>query len=74
MSLLFCSALRIASFSDSGTTLLACTPTRLKSGSGGTGMGWTGGKFGSWTAGVTVGCAVGFTAGVPGGAAGGTVC
>src|SRR5438874_11656837 len=75
MSLLFCSALRIASVSDNGTTLLLRTPTRVRSGKGGNGCGLISGKFGSWIAGVIgVGCAFGITTGVPGGAVGGTVC
>src|SRR2546423_9897594 len=72
MSLLFCNALRIASVSDSGTTLLLRTPTRVRSGSGGSGCGLISGKFGSWIAGVIgVGCAAGVTTCVPGGAVGG---
>src|SRR2546425_2138352 len=75
MSLLFCKAFRIASFSDSETTLLLITPTRVRFGKGGIGIGLMSGKFGSWIAGVIgVGCAVGITTGVPGGAVGGVVC
>src|SRR5437764_13576311 len=81
MSLLFCNAFRIASVSDSGTTLLLSTPTRVRSGKGGSGSGLISGKFGSWIAGVIgVGCAVGVMTGVPGitgvpgGAVGGIVC
>src|ERR1043166_4120205 len=67
MSLLFCSALRIASVNDNGTMLLCCTPTRVRSGNGGIGIDLTSGNVGSCTAGVMgVGCTVGETNGAPG--------
>src|SRR5262245_8299399 len=86
MSLLFCSALRIASFRDIDTTLLLSTPTRVRSGMGGTGWAVCAGKLGSrggtvngvgdaWAPGVIVvpgGAVAGGTC-VPGGAVGGGV-
>src|SRR3989440_11534687 len=75
MLLLFCNALRIASVSDSGTTLLLRTPTRVRSGNGGKGCGLISRKFGSWITGVIgVGSVVCVITGIPGGAVGGIVC